>query len=387
MQREQPPAKKIKRTSFSPWSSGVMGSSSKTGGPATPKTGVLSSEPSRIVSDLGEQATQRVPSPLDGTANKVPPTQQAKTGVLAKHPKIVDMQQQWEKSRQAAGSPGGSPGAEASAGGGQTQAEAPPVGQKQPSPAMSSHVAAVSASQRKRPSPDTPSSELPSKKPQTARHSLPGTQANVQESAKIKSSVRAEARRFTEAEAQKHLTAVKSASTASAPSFLSSVAKKAPLTMPKDSGAPLSKKATLPALRQAVLSAPKESETSPPNLSKKVEPAWTNPVPTAPVSKSLPPSLPKKLEPPTHQTTAPPSTSTSTSTSAMPPQLQRGIGYTRYFQPLMEERWEHAVHSFRRTTSYTMILNFLISALCEIAVVYFLLSKASADTFQQATAP
>ncbi|KAK7413727.1 hypothetical protein QQX98_007370 [Neonectria punicea] len=320
MQQEQAPAKRIKRTSFSPWSSGVMGSSSKTDGPATPKAAVISPEPPRIVSDLSEQATQRVPSPLNGAANKVPPTQQATTGMLAKHPKIVDMQQQWEKGQKAAGSPGGSPGAEASAGGGQSQAEAPPVGQKQPSPAMSSHAAAVSASQRKRPSPDKPSSEPPSKKPQTARQSLPVTQANVQESAKIKSSVRAEARRFTEAEAQKHLAAAKSASTVSAPSFLSSVAKKAPLTVPKDSGTPLPKKATLPALSQGALSAPKKSETTPPNLPKKVEPAWKN---TVPASKSLPPSLPKKVEPPTPQTTAPPSTSTSTSTSTseMPPQL------------------------------------------------------------------
>ncbi|KPM40790.1 hypothetical protein AK830_g5750 [Neonectria ditissima] len=304
MQQEQAQAqaKKIKRTSFSPWSSGIMGSGSRNAGgaagPAASKASANSPEPPRIVSDLGEQAGQRAPGLYSGTPNKAP---------FASHPKIVGIQQKWEKEQQAAGSPGVvSPGAE------QAGAEASAVTQKQPSPATTlSNAAAVSASQRKRPGLDTPSSEPPAKKPQATRQSLssaPATpQADVPASSKIKSSVRAEARRFTEAEAKKHLAAMNNGATKTPPpSFLSSVAKKAASTVPKDNGTPASKKAGVSALKQVTLPAPKQTEVPLPNiphLPKKVDSTVKNPAPastpTAPTSKIVDLSLPKKVQLPT----------------------------------------------------------------------------------------
>lgn len=106
--QEQTPAKKIKRTHFSSWSSGVMGSSSKaspgaTGSASPPKKDGPSPEPARIVSDLVAQAAQGGP----------PSVSQG----LSAHPKIVATQAVWEKGQLDDGSQavGGLPSVDAGA--------------------------------------------------------------------------------------------------------------------------------------------------------------------------------------------------------------------------------------------------------------------------------
>lgn len=76
--QEDPTANKIKRTSFSPWSSGIMGS--RPG--AVPKGHAQVPEPSRIVSDI-----------LEGAAVKA-----SAAGGLANNAKIQALQKEWERN-------------------------------------------------------------------------------------------------------------------------------------------------------------------------------------------------------------------------------------------------------------------------------------------------
>lgn len=86
-----PPAKKMKRTSFSPWSSTSKGASKKD---------VAGPEPARIVSDISASSAEGL-----------------KASGLSSHPKIQSMQRDWERSRAKDGgsdSPVGSTGTETS---------------------------------------------------------------------------------------------------------------------------------------------------------------------------------------------------------------------------------------------------------------------------------
>ncbi|KAJ4321283.1 hypothetical protein N0V84_005417 [Fusarium piperis] len=76
--QEDPAANKIRRTSFSPWSSGIMGS--RPG--AVPKSQAQGPEPSRIVSDI-----------LEGAAVKA-----SVAGGLASNAKIQALQKEWERN-------------------------------------------------------------------------------------------------------------------------------------------------------------------------------------------------------------------------------------------------------------------------------------------------
>lgn len=76
---EAPPAsKKIKRTSFSPWS--AAGGATK----SASKKEATNPEPARIASDILSQA--------NGDVSKPPPG-------LSGHPKILEMQKEWEKKQ------------------------------------------------------------------------------------------------------------------------------------------------------------------------------------------------------------------------------------------------------------------------------------------------
>lgn len=76
--QEDPAANKMKRTSFSPWSSGIMGSRPGT----VPKSHAQDPEPPRIVSDI-----------LEGAAVKT-----SVVGGLANNAKIQALQRQWEQN-------------------------------------------------------------------------------------------------------------------------------------------------------------------------------------------------------------------------------------------------------------------------------------------------
>lgn len=87
---EAPPAAiKIKRTSFSPWS--AAGGASK----SASKKEATNPEPARIVSDILSQA--------NGDVSKLPPG-------LSGHPKILEMQKEWEKKQQMERDEGGGGG-------------------------------------------------------------------------------------------------------------------------------------------------------------------------------------------------------------------------------------------------------------------------------------
>ncbi|KAH6893003.1 hypothetical protein B0T10DRAFT_481239 [Thelonectria olida] len=82
--------KKIKRTSFSPWSSGVVGSKSTaaSAAPSTTRKEPESPEPLRIVSDI------LAPGDAEGAVKPV--------NELASHPKIMALQSQWEQRQKLA---------------------------------------------------------------------------------------------------------------------------------------------------------------------------------------------------------------------------------------------------------------------------------------------
>ncbi|KAH7145900.1 hypothetical protein B0J13DRAFT_554508 [Dactylonectria estremocensis] len=222
--QEQTPKNKIKRT-FSPWSSGVMGSASSKGTPSATGATLMapsddpSPEPTRIVSDLVTDA-QAVPVP-GGPLKMMPST-------LAAHPKILAMQANWEREKKqaSAGPTGGLPGVVAGtekgaavAAAGQTAQRAPPlVGQAQPQvQSASSTPTARPSSQKKRPGQETPSSEPPLKKKlQVVRRAVPSDSAS---SSKGHSSVRTEARRFTDAAVNKQMNRLTSSAPKTSPEW------------------------------------------------------------------------------------------------------------------------------------------------------------------------
>ncbi|KAF7550346.1 hypothetical protein G7Z17_g5772 [Cylindrodendrum hubeiense] len=201
--QDDTPIKKIKRTKFSSWSSGIMGSSSSKATPGAaslPKKDGPSPEPARIVSDLVAQAAQ-------GGGMALP-------AGMSTHPRILATQAAWEKGQLGDGSPaaGGLPIGDAGAEKGPAvrqaaQTAAPLVGREpsgvQSASATPSATPVPLPNQKKRFGDGAPSSEPPpNKKLQTERRLLPSEPVST---SKGHNSVRAEARRFTDAAVTQHM--------------------------------------------------------------------------------------------------------------------------------------------------------------------------------------
>ncbi|KAF4975693.1 hypothetical protein FZEAL_7548 [Fusarium zealandicum] len=155
---EDPSPAKIKRSTFSPWSSGVMSSK-------PPKKDVRGPEPARVVSDI-----------LEGAAVKP----SAAAGGLANSAKIMALQKEWERNGRAG------------------QSISRPSSTEPPS-ALPSLKPAVNQRKRESPASDTPTAK---RQDTTERGPSPNSAAG-ENTQGASSQVRAGARRFTEAEVMK----------------------------------------------------------------------------------------------------------------------------------------------------------------------------------------
>ncbi|RSM19853.1 hypothetical protein CDV31_001211 [Fusarium ambrosium] len=156
--QEDPAANKMKRTSFSPWSSGIMGSRPGT----MPKSHAQGPEPPRIVSDI-----------LEGAAVKT-----SAVGGLANNAKIQALQRQWEQNN--------------------VQAQGPPA------------VPSLRPPPRKR---DSPASDTPAVKKQALGDRRPSPSSASDGGAQmVDNQTRANARRFTEAEVARQMSELTGAS-------------------------------------------------------------------------------------------------------------------------------------------------------------------------------
>ncbi|KAH6988015.1 hypothetical protein BKA56DRAFT_578176 [Ilyonectria sp. MPI-CAGE-AT-0026] len=309
--QEQTPAKKIKRTHFSSWSSGVMGSSSKaspgaTGPASPPKKDGPSPEPARIMSDLVAQAAQGGP----------PSVSQG----LSAHPNIVAMQAAWEKdqlgdgSRAAGGLPSVDAGAEKGPAVGpaaQTAASLvgrEPAGVASASAPPSTATTPMISSQKKRPGPETPSSEPPNKKHQVSRRALPSGPLST---AKGHNSVRAEARRFTDAAVAKRMASLTVHTNpkpewqqkASTPEQVMAMIKQGPL---KGTVTPAYLKTEVSASQStsSTNSTKPKTATAPASQSVALAKSQTTPTPTSQFTAQAKPKTavpPQKVEPPASQ--------------------------------------------------------------------------------------
>lgn len=275
-----------------------MGSSSKaspgaTGSASPPKKDGPSPEPARIVSDLVAQAAQGGP----------PSVSQG----LSAHPKIVATQAVWEKGQLDDGSQavGGLPSVDAGAEKGpavgptaQTAASLvgwEPAGVASVSAPPSTATTPMISSQKKRPGPETPSSEPPNKKQQVSRQPLPSGSLST---AKGHNSVRAEARRFTDAAVSRRMASLTAHTSpkpewqqkASTPEQVMAMIKQGPL-----------KGTVTPAYLKTEVSASQSTAQAKPKMAvppQKVEPPASQSTSTV---KGKPPTAPQKANQPGSQ--------------------------------------------------------------------------------------
>ncbi|RMJ09111.1 hypothetical protein CDV36_011274 [Fusarium kuroshium] len=174
--QEDPAANKMKRTSFSPWSSGIMGSRPGT----MPKSHAQGPEPPRIVSDI-----------LEGAAVKT-----SAVGGLANNAKIQALQRQWEQNNVQAQE--------------QSIQRPPSTGPSRPSSTGPPAVPSLRPPPRKR---DSPASDTPAVKKQALGDRRPSPSSASDGGAQmVDNQTRANARRFTEAEVARQMSELTGAS-------------------------------------------------------------------------------------------------------------------------------------------------------------------------------